>query len=496
MSSTLLIDDAVARELAEAEGVCIRPQVRIVTDRENGRSERVAIPCGATLETKCASCARHARRLRMHQCTEGWHLDSEPERAAAAGVGHRDREAAAARRVRSTRRRRDALALPDAPMARRTVGQTFEAPDGRVYRPSMFVTLTLPSYGTILSGRGTPADPAMYNYRRAALDALLFPRLIDQFWKALRRCAGFDVQYFSAIEPQRRLAPHLHAAIRGAIPRQLLRQVARAVYVQVWWPSIDREPFADVDPVWTGTGYADPRTGELLPTWAEALDHLDRDPQARPFHVLRLGRQLDVQGIIAPSEEADRAVRYLAKYLTKSMAEPIGEGGSDASEAHADRLLAELRYLPCSEDCTNWLRYGVQPRLALADQRAGHCPKKHHDRDHLGIGGRRVLVSRKWSGKTLRQHRADRASVVHAALSEAGLTPPDIERLSATVTDATGRARFVWSTPARQELIYSEVILASVQERRRWRAEYDKAIARAPTVQVHVRRHDNEGASP
>jgi hypothetical protein len=32
---------------------------------------------------------------------------------------------------------------------------------------------------------------------------------------------------------------------------------------------------------------------------------------------------------------------------------------------------------------------------------------KAHRRDHLGYAGRRVLVSRKWSGKTLADHRAD-----------------------------------------------------------------------------------------
>jgi hypothetical protein len=39
----------------------------------------------------------------------------------------------------------------------------------------------------------------------------------------------------------------------------------------------------------------------------------------------------------------------------------------------------------------------------------GHCPSKAHDRDHLGLGGRRVLVSRRWTGKTPDEHRADRA---------------------------------------------------------------------------------------
>ena len=49
----------------------------------------------------------------------------------------------------------------------------------------------------------------------------------------------------------------------------------------------------------------------MLPTWDEALDQLDRDPDARPAHVIRFGTQIDMHGIIAPSADADRAVRYL-----------------------------------------------------------------------------------------------------------------------------------------------------------------------------------------
>ena len=38
------------------------------------------------------------------------------------------------------------------PMDERTTGRTFTAPDGKVYRPSMFLTLTLPSYGKVRTG--------------------------------------------------------------------------------------------------------------------------------------------------------------------------------------------------------------------------------------------------------------------------------------------------------------------------------------------------------
>ena len=77
-----------------------------------------------------------------------------------------------------------------------------------------------------------------------------------------------DLQYFAAIEPQRRLAPHVHIAIRGTISRAELREVIAATYHQVWWPSITAVKYdGDCLPVWdehAGT-YLDPGTGEVLP---------------------------------------------------------------------------------------------------------------------------------------------------------------------------------------------------------------------------------------
>jgi hypothetical protein len=101
----------------------------------------------------------------------------------------------------------------------------------------MFLTLTCPSYGRVQDD-GTPADPGGYDYTRAARDALHFATLFDRFVQNLRRFAGYDVQYFAAVEPQRRLAPHVHVAIRGTISRTELRQVLAATYHQVWWPPV------------------------------------------------------------------------------------------------------------------------------------------------------------------------------------------------------------------------------------------------------------------
>jgi hypothetical protein len=164
------------------------------------------------------------RRLRIQQCAEGWHRDTEPEPADQSDGtdpvdGDHDQEngmnddhtsptdVGESRRSRSTRHRSDAPDLPHVPVEDRTVGRSFTTPDGKTYRPSMFLTLTLPSYGKIRDG--APVNPDTYDYRQAALDSILFPRLVDRFWQNLRRVAGYKVQYFAAVEPQYRLAPHL-----------------------------------------------------------------------------------------------------------------------------------------------------------------------------------------------------------------------------------------------------------------------------------------------
>ena len=82
--------------------------------------------------------------------------------------------------------------------------------------------------------------------------------------------------------------------------------------------------------------------------------------------------------------------------------------------------------------CANWLRYGIQPKNARPGLVPGCCKGKAHDSDHLGYAGRRVLVSRKWSGKTLADHRADRKEWL----------------LSTLGVSATDPARYAWELVA------------------------------------------------
>ncbi|MEU2974797.1 replication initiator, partial [Nocardiopsis alba] len=265
----------MAEQVAADHGVCIRPVSLRRTNIATGATEVIDVPCGSTLESRCPACAKRKRSLRRSQCEEGWHLATEPvvepdpptdqqrgwveqramvtaERDRLASTGAADPEQLSAldaaiadldeeitasglrgsvtrsgdsspssgsRRVRSTKRRQDVPDLPKRPMTRKTVGRAFTDPaSGKVFRPSLFITLTLDSYGRVRSD-GTPVDPSTYDYRRAARDTLHFSKLVDRFVQNLRRVAGFDVQYFAAVEPQRRLAPHLHMATSSGTPR-------------------------------------------------------------------------------------------------------------------------------------------------------------------------------------------------------------------------------------------------------------------------------------
>jgi len=506
------VDADAAMLAAQAAGVCVRPRVRTVTDRITGETVSVPIHCGSTREAVCAPCATKARRLRIQQCREGWHRadadllpteallddlnedqvdeddeDQVDEEQLDDDVDGRGGPAGSGRRVRSTRRLTGFPDLPTVPMENRTVGRVFvDERTGKTYRPSLFVTLTLPSYGRVVQGVGVPVHPDRYDYRRAALDAILWPRLLDRFWQNLRRCAGYKVQYFSAIEAQRRLAPHLHAAIRGAIPRATVKAVVAATYHAAWWPSLDEEVYSEADgwPLYDPEvgRYVCPGTGAPLPTWAEAT--ADRD---EPAHVVSFGKQVDVKGLLGGTPDSDRAVRYLCKYLTKNVADTYANPNYDSSDGvdrvkasvayqrHIDRLHAEVLVLPCSSSCSNWLRYGITPKDAGPGLHPGLCPSPAHDRENLGLGGRRVLLSRQWTGKTLTEHRADRREVVAQVLASAGIEAPEADRLAAARTLPDGTPRYVWADTDPDETTYVAVIAASLRQAQAWRSQYERA---------------------
>lgn len=589
------------RDVATSNGVCIRPVTLKVLDETTGRVDYVDVPCGATRETVCPACSAKAKALRVTQCREGWHRDTEPwderdpaplerdlvlvradvtaerdhstaggdpseaDTAAAAlqavdadladsGVRGSLEPSSSRRRTRSTRRRDDAPDLPRRASNGSTLGRAFIAKGDRVYRPSMFVTVTLPSYGPVRSD-GTPRQPRDYDYTSQARDNVHFARLLDRLVQNLRRVAGYDVQYFASIEPQRRGALHAHIAIRGTVPRALIRQLIDATYHQVWWPSTRTVRHDEQNPpVWvpddpaaddnSSGSYVDPVTGEQLVPFEDAVDATEE-----PLHVVRFGSVADMQGILTGTPEADRRIGYLCKYLTKSIDAAMDHGAEpdhltrDPDEpdqrpktdpaaarraSHVDSLVDALRYEPCSPTCANWLRYGVQPRNPRPRMRAGACRSKAHSRTHLGHAGRRVLVSRRWSGKTLTDHRADRAAFVRAVLLDAadreadeqfrqehgstarhdGSPPPGAEPVSRRPPrpgwsvspperlDLDGRPRrLVWQVAARSDPVppLATRLLHAVANRQLWRRQYDEAMARAG-LDVRTTTEDRDAA--
>ncbi len=179
----------VVKDLAVEHGACIRPIQLRRTNLDTGEVDTVLVPCGHTLAHVCPACAERARSLRAAQCREGWHLEDEPDlapdpatedqkfwvgkRAEAqqfrdqaantgqdttdldellrelddeitkAGMRGKVAPAKPARRHRSTRRQ-DAPDLPRRKVSPQTVGKTYTAPDGKTFRPALFVTPDLP----------------------------------------------------------------------------------------------------------------------------------------------------------------------------------------------------------------------------------------------------------------------------------------------------------------------------------------------------------------
>src|SRR6476659_140251 len=106
------------------------------------------------------------------------------------------------------------------------------------------------------------------------------------------------------------------------------------------------------------------------------------------------------------------------------------------------------------------------PRTPRPGLTPGACKGKAHDADHLGYAGRRILVSRKWSGKTLADHRADRKDWLLRTLG----------------VSATDPARYTWEPVAlsdRDHMDHARRLLHAVADRARWQAALREARHKA-----------------
>jgi hypothetical protein len=169
--------------------------------------------------------------------------------------------------------------------------------------------------------------------------------------------------------------------------------------------------------------------------------------------VARFEAKFDAQGVLAGSRYSARCIGYLIKYLTKQVGD-YHHPETAPERDHVDGLAEALRFEPCSPTCANWLRYGIQPKNPRPGLVPGACRGKAHRRDHLGYAGRRVLVSRKWSGKTLAEHRGDR---------KAGLA----ELLGLPATDP-GTYRWEPGQPGDEDYLPPAGHLPAVADRLHW----------------------------
>jgi hypothetical protein len=107
----------------------------------------------------------------------------------------------------------------------------------------------------------------------------------------------------------------------------------------------------------------------------------------------------------------------------------------------------------------------------------GCCRVKAHEPTHLGYGGRRVLVSRKWTGKDLADHRYDRRAHVLAVLGR----DVDGNLLGSSATDAapkTDPSHIVWEKAKNSDDDVDPLprrLLRSIAHATRRRAEYRTA---------------------
>ncbi len=517
----------IAEAAAEKEGVCARVIPMRAVDDRTGKISYVGAPCKCRFESVCPACAKAYRLLRATQLREGWCLSEEPVdetveptqeqqdllsarahlfdqfrqaredgddetaesiRALVAEIDTELRELGVKgrfpsldekprRKAKSTRRRQDVPDLPRRKVEKRTIGEVYNG-----YQPSTFLTLTLPSYGAInqvwdpkggkdgkgaMVSDGSPVDPDTYDYSRAARDAIHFAALYDRWVQNLRRAVGWNVQVFASVEPQKRAAPHLHIAIRGSVSNKMLKAVTAATYRQIWWPHFDHEVYTGSNmPVWdyeAGT-FTDPKTGAPLTSWDDALAVMDEVDDLEPAHVVRFGAQKKSIQVLGGTDKLEYRVRYLTKYLTKSVADLL-EPDSRRTAEHYDRLHAEMCVTPCSPKCGVWLRYGIVPKGASEKTQPGYCKAKAHRREFLGVPGRRVLVSKLWTGKTLPDHKAERQEFVRQQLAAAGIEKPDTSHLRVYPVP-----RGDPDAPPREHLV-----IANANARQAWRIQYTNA---------------------
>ncbi|MBV9159999.1 MAG: hypothetical protein JO281_00250 [Pseudonocardiales bacterium] len=112
------------------------------------------------------------------------------------------------------------------------------------------------------------------------------------------------------------------------------------------------------------------------------------------------------------------------------------------------------------------LRHPTQRRPVFEDP--GALQRQGAPARTPGIAGRQVLVSRKWSSKTLDDHRAERGEFVRQLLQQTGIHP----------AHGPDGGPYLWERPAPTDPDVPPrpvLLLHAIAERQRWKAEYTAA---------------------
>jgi hypothetical protein len=106
----------------------------------------------------------------------------------------------------------------------------------------------------------------------------------------------------------------------------------------------------------------------------------------------------------------------------------------------------------------------------------GLCKGKAHHPENLGYAGRRCLVSRKWSGRTLTEHRGERRDHVLRVLGAVETKPEQ-------TTPESDPGRYTWQLlrpgdPDQPDRL--QLLMQVIAQRQRWRQQYEHARDQAP----------------
>ena len=154
---------------------------------------------------------------------------------------------------------------------------------------------------------------------------------------------------------------------------------------------------------------------------------------------------------------------YLTKYLNKTLPTATSWQPTRSGRTPTARWCAALRaVLADVRELAPLWHPAQEPRPGM---RPGSCKGKAHRREYLGYAGRRVLVSRDWSGKSLADHRADRKNRL-------------TENLGLSATDP---GRYAWEpvAPGDCDHMPPRRVLHVVVDRMRWLQALDQARRRA-----------------